>query len=1059
MGVPAFFRWLSRKFPSIVVHCVEEKAQVVDGVKAPIDSSKPNPNEVEFDNLYLDMNGIIHPCCHPEDKPAPANEDEMMVLIFEYIDRIFAICRPRRLLYMAIDGVAPRAKMNQQRSRRFRAAKEGEERRSDISRIKEEILARGGTLPKDEAKREHFDSNCITPGTPFMHKLAKCLRYYVHDRLNNDPGWKNIQVILSDANCPGEGEHKIMDFIRKQRNNPDHDPNTHHCLCGADADLIHLGLATHEPYFTIIREEFKPNTPKPCDICKQLGHDPKDCLGLPKDFDEDNVKPIEGNTSFIWIRITVLREYLTRELALTNLPFDYTIERAIDDWVFLCFFVGNDFLPHLPSLEIREGAIDRLVNIYKKIIYKVGGYLTDSGEVNMAATAMVLSAIGEVEDEIFKSRQKDEMDFKRRNKEKKKRIKREEEMRNGGPVGKPAWMMTGQYAPKALVGGSGGGGNVVESPRETAAELRKATESGTTAGSSSNANAAADLRAMLKGDKASPSNEKKRAHNSDSDSEDEPLDEVRLYEDGWKDRYYTSKFEVEPTDVEFRHKVARHYVRGMCWVLRYYFQGCASWKWYFPYHYAPFASDFVGIADLVVEFEKNTQPFKPMEQLMAVFPAASGKHVPSTFEPLMREPESSIIDFYPIDFKVDLNGKKYAWMGVALLPFVDETRLFKALAKVYPLLTAAEKYRNTRGSDKLFVGKHHPAFQQLKQIYKYSRNDGKKSYDVSLTKGLAGLIWPDEDNFVDENAVVPSPIPAHLEPLPDNASLIINFEDPKYEDGFLFPARLLPNVKMPAPTLKTHDFPTGNFGTSGKQVFHSGSSGNGQRRCTEANSPSQDSYSPSQARYSSHGMSQARYDSPSPGNYISPSNGKYGSPSRGNYGSPSRGYYSSPSLGYSRSPSQAVYSSPEYGSPGGFRRTFGFDDSLGSPFNRSVGSPGFYHFPIGSPFGSRQPNWREDSNNNVRSPRSRLNEEASASPNLKRSARKAPSFDENTRKGKSSSSISKSVSDSSPGSGNFSSVSQDSSSDVPKYNPNALQRPPQDCSSLPSCKRRKSDFC
>ena len=64
MGVPAFFRWLSRKFPSIVVHCVEEKPPVVDGVKAPIDSSKPNPNDVEFDNLYLDMNGIIHPCCH-----------------------------------------------------------------------------------------------------------------------------------------------------------------------------------------------------------------------------------------------------------------------------------------------------------------------------------------------------------------------------------------------------------------------------------------------------------------------------------------------------------------------------------------------------------------------------------------------------------------------------------------------------------------------------------------------------------------------------------------------------------------------------------------------------------------------------------------------------------------------------------------------------------------------------------------------------------------------------------------------------------------------------------
>uniref|UniRef100_A0A803SMQ2 5'-3' exoribonuclease n=1 Tax=Anolis carolinensis TaxID=28377 RepID=A0A803SMQ2_ANOCA len=707
MGVPAFFRWLSRKYPSIIVSCTEEKPKECNGVKIPVDTSKPNPNEVEFDNLYLDMNGIIHPCTHPEDKPAPKNEDEMMVAIFEYIDRLFNIVRPRRLLYMAIDGVAPRAKMNQQRSRRFRASKEGVEGAEEKQRIREEIMRKGGFLPPEEVK-ERFDSNCITPGTEFMDNLAKCLRYYVADRLNNDPGWKNLTVILSDASAPGEGEHKIMDYIRRQRAQPNHDPNTHHCLCGADADLIMLGLATHEPNFTIIREEFKPNKPKPCGLCGQFGHEVKECQGLPKEkqgeHDQFADSPPGMEQEFIFIRLCVLKEYLERELTMASLPFTFDVERSIDDWVFMCFFVGNDFLPHLPSLEIREGAIDRLVNIYKNVVHKTGGYLTENGYVNLQRVQMIMLAVGEVEDSIFKKRKDDEENFKRRQKEKRKRMKREQHSMAGG-----------QFTPQPLGRGNRSSHQPISNPRHTAYEMRIFTSDGT----------------------PSPAGGIKRKA-EDSDSEPEPEDNVRLWEAGWKQRYYKNKFDVDVNDKKFRHKVVQSYVEGLCWVLRYYYQGCASWKWYYPFHYAPFASDFEGIADMFSDFEKGTKPFKPLEQLMGVFPAASGNFLPVTWRKLMTDPESSIIDFYPEDFAIDLNGKKYAWQGVALLPFVDERRLRAALAEVYPDLTPEEKRRNSLGGDVLFVGKHHPLHDFILEQYK---SDEKQAVGIKPSPVLKPGDW------------------------------------------------------------------------------------------------------------------------------------------------------------------------------------------------------------------------------------------------------------------------------------------------------------------------------
>ena len=145
---------------------------------------------------------------------------------------------------MAIDGVAPRAKMNQQRARRFRTAFEAEENMKNA-------IEKGLEIPKDDP----FDSNAITPGTEFMAKLTDNLKYFIHKKISEDSRWANVKIILSGHEVPGEGEHKIMEYIRTMKNQPNHDPNSRHCIYGLDADLIMLGLVSHYPHFALLREE------------------------------------------------------------------------------------------------------------------------------------------------------------------------------------------------------------------------------------------------------------------------------------------------------------------------------------------------------------------------------------------------------------------------------------------------------------------------------------------------------------------------------------------------------------------------------------------------------------------------------------------------------------------------------------------------------------------------------------------------------------------------------------------------------------------------------------
>ena len=146
-----------------------------------------------------------------------------------------------------------------------------------------------------------------------------------------------------------------------------------------------------------------------CKVCGQQGHFEYDCQGRAKN--EESVV----NTKFQFIKVPILRQYLFYEFKdLTRYP-HYNFENIIDDFVFLCFFVGNDFLPHLPSLHIRDGAIDGLIYLYNRIFYKLGGYLTENGKVVLYRVDLIMLELAKIEEEYFRDKDDREMFVKRRN--------------------------------------------------------------------------------------------------------------------------------------------------------------------------------------------------------------------------------------------------------------------------------------------------------------------------------------------------------------------------------------------------------------------------------------------------------------------------------------------------------------------------------------------------------------------------------------------------------------------------------------------------------------------
>jgi len=427
-----------------------------------------------------------------------------------------------------------------------------------------------------------------------------------------------------------------------------------------------------------------------------------------------------------------------------------------------------------------------------------------------------------------------------------------------------------------------------------------------------------------------------------ADGSVQQADNVRLYEPGYKERYYQQKFGVPNSNTEFKKTVTQHYLEGMAWVLHYYYQGTPSWQWYYPFHFAPFASDFEDIKNMKISFTLG-QPFKPYEQLMGVFPVASKKHIPAAFHDLMTEPTSPIIDFYPTSFQIDMNGKKMLWQGVALLPFIDEKRLLDAMAERYPALTEDEVRRNSWGSDVMYVSDEHRLYPFFESLYGKRKDKQPITMPTMDSKGISGSALPNPDCI--PGSTFYSPLTSiGLSDIKNDRSLSALYYFPKQ----LIPHRsmLLTGVRKPPQQLTSEDLDyrtrRGGRGGRGGGPDRGGGRGGPANRGSYGNGPP--SYHPPGGYSNGNGYgSSSSYGSSGRHSYPPPSqqgfgghgwNGRPPQPQTQNYGGsqgPSRGPYRGGPRGGHGPPSHSqAYGRGGYGGYGGQGGGYGGQGGGGS---------------------------------------------------------------------------------------------------------------------------------
>jgi 5'-3' exonuclease len=586
-----------------------------------------NKDEVDCDYFFMDYNGIVYGAYENVKNnftPEMTKDDIEEIIIAEVIRYtkylITEVVRPKKVTYIALDGPAPRAKMIQQRERRYKGYYEKilfqEEKKNKKYNID------GADNNSNNQNNIEWDRSAnISPGTMFMEKLSNALIKVMKNKgfSTHCQSERQMEVYLSNSNVPGEGEHKFLSIIRSMRQKKSTE-NLKVYLYGKDADLIVLAISTHKTNVHVIRE---------------------------MQIETSELRKLYPNSEFIDLNIDSLSSAFNHDLTKTFKNHQFDKIRILNDYIFLTFLVGNDFVISLPFMKIRKDGLKILIAIYHDIKLNHSGYLVNYNiddveppTVNLNFFIELIDKISEKEDDLMKEQQRD--------------------------INKHMKGFVSNYRSKSEAESTP---FQIFMSRYTHLEV------------------------------CNPDHPQYNKYFA----EFKKVDYSKSYEE-WKEAYYNFYVGINKNDpdeyLDKRMDIVKNYLESIMFNLKYYFQGCPSWQWHYRFRIAPLLSDVkYALENSLINpnelaFEQG-EPYTPFQQLMLILPPQMSFLVPKVLQPIMTDDKFLCTQFYPTEFRIDVtNGIKIEY-SEAILPEIDEEHLITIVKKQEEKLTVEEKKRNT----------------------------------------------------------------------------------------------------------------------------------------------------------------------------------------------------------------------------------------------------------------------------------------------------------------------------------------------------------------------------